>query len=72
MVQIVLDQRIPTTRERLARVFGGRPRLRILIEASTEAEWVAVHLESLGHDIVVADPNYVMMVRDPIAAHQDG
>jgi len=38
-------------------VFGERPRARILLEASTESEWVARHLESLGHDVIVADPN---------------
>src|SRR5713226_4440851 len=35
--------------------------MRILIEASTESEWVAQHLESLGHDVIVADPNYGAM-----------
>lgn len=54
----VIDQRIATTRERLTHVFWGRPRMRILVEASTESEWVAQHLEYLGHDVVVADPNY--------------
>ena len=39
----------------------GRPHARILIEASTESEWVAQHLEALGHEVVVADPNYTLM-----------
>jgi transposase len=30
-------------------------------KASTESEWVARHLESLGHDVIVADPNYGAM-----------
>src|SRR5262245_25069906 len=54
----VIDQRIATTRERLTHVFWGRPRLRVLVEASTESEWVAQHLEQLGHEVIVADPNY--------------
>lgn len=57
----VLDRRILTTRERFTAVFGERVRMRILIEASTESEWVAQHLESLGHDVIVADPNYGAM-----------
>jgi transposase len=57
----ISDQRIATTRDRLTHVFWGRPRMRILIEASTESEWVAQHLESMGHDVVVADPNYGAM-----------
>jgi transposase len=57
----VIDRRIPTTRDRLTRLFWGRPHARILIEASTESEWVAQHLETLGHEVVVADPNYSLM-----------
>jgi transposase len=35
--------------------------MRILLEASTESEWVAQHLEALGHEVIVADPNYAPM-----------
>ena len=55
------DRRIVTSRERFTAVLGARPRGRILLEASTESEWVARHLESLGHDVIVADPNYTSM-----------
>ncbi len=44
-----------------AAVLGGRPRARILVEASTESEWVARCLEALGHEVVVADPNFAPM-----------
>jgi hypothetical protein len=37
----ITDRRIVTTRDRLTAVFGDRPRARILLEASTESEWVA-------------------------------
>jgi transposase len=52
---------IATTRERFTAVLRERPRARILLEASTESEWVARHLESLGHDVIVADPNFAPM-----------
>ena len=38
-------------------MLGNRPRARILLEASTESAWVATHLETLGHEVIVADPN---------------
>lgn len=57
----VLHQRIHTNRERFAAVFAERPTARILIEASTESEWVAQCLEVLGHEVIVADPNYAPM-----------
>jgi hypothetical protein len=53
----LIDQRIATTRDRFSSVFLGRRRMRILLEASTESEWVAQHLEQMGHEVLVADPN---------------
>jgi transposase len=55
------EQRIGTSRERFTAVFGTRAPARILIEASTESEWVAVCLEAFGHAVIVADPNYAPM-----------
>jgi transposase len=57
----VIEKRIRTDRERFASVFAGRPRAKILLEAMTESEWVARCLEELGHEVVVADPNYAAM-----------
>jgi transposase len=57
----VTERRIATTRPQLTAVLGGRPPARVLLEASTESEWVARHLESLGHEVVVADPGYAPM-----------
>jgi transposase len=58
---VVLERRIDTTRADFAQAFGGRPRMPILVESSTESEWVAQHLESLGQEVIVADPNYLPM-----------
>ena len=57
----IQERRIATTRERFAAVLGARPRATILLEATTESEWVARHLETLGHAVIVADPNYAPM-----------
>jgi transposase len=48
-------------RPNLTRLFSGRPACRVLIESCTESEWVARHLESFGHEVVVTDPNYAAM-----------
>ncbi len=57
----LIEKRIVTDRKRFATVFESRSRDRILIEASTESEWVACCLEELGHEVIVADPNYLPM-----------
>lgn len=56
-----LDCRVPTTRDRLRTLFESREPMRVLLEAATDSEWVAELLERLGHDVVVADPNYLPM-----------
>jgi transposase len=57
----MIEKRILTTRERFTAVLLGKARCRILLEASTESEWVARHLESLGHEVIVADPGFAAM-----------
>lgn len=57
----VAEQRIATTPERFRAVLGNRAPARILLEASTESEWVAQLLEGLGHEVIVADPNFAPM-----------
>jgi transposase len=55
------ERRIKTTRASFDEVFARKPPARILVEASTESEWVAGHLEALGHEVIVADPNFAPM-----------
>src|ERR687893_222642 len=57
----LIERRIRTDRDHFNELLGGRPPARILIETSTESEWVARHLESLGHEVVIADTNFAPM-----------
>ena len=57
----LIERRISTNRESLTKLLGSRAPAHILIEAGTESEWVARHLESLGHEVIVADPNFAPM-----------
>src|SRR5262245_61473166 len=58
---VVLERRVDTTAAALDAVFGTLVPMRVLVESSTESEWVAQCLETFGHDVIVADPNYVAM-----------
>src|SRR5918992_1764905 len=57
----LIERRIKTDREHISELLGSRPPSRILIESGTESEWVARHLEALGHEVIVADPNFAAM-----------
>jgi transposase len=57
----ITERRVGTSRDWFTAVLGDRPRACVLLEATTESEWVARHLEALGHEVIVADPNYAPM-----------
>jgi transposase len=57
----LIERRLKTDRESIAKFFCGRAPARVLIETGTESEWVARHLEGLGHEVVVADTNFAAM-----------
>ena len=57
----LLERRVRTEPGRFAEELGHRPPARILIESATESEWVARCLEALGHEVIVADPNFAPM-----------
>ncbi len=59
--QVVREQRVVTSADRLVAVFSGYGPIRILLETGTESEWVAQALETAGHAVIVADPNYAPM-----------
>jgi transposase len=59
--QVMREQRVVTSAERLVAVFEGHGPMRILLETGTESEWVAQALEVAGHTVIVADPNYAPM-----------
>ena len=63
---ILVDRKISTTPEALTEVFGGLAQCTVLMEASTSSEWVARHIESKKHIVIVADPNF-----QPMYAHLD-
>ena len=57
----IIERRIQSTRETFTTMFKARARAHVLLEATTESEWVAQTIEQCGHDVIVADPNYAPM-----------
>jgi transposase len=56
-----VECRCSTARDSFRKHLGERAPGRIVIEASTDSEWVAQILEALGHEVIVADPNFAPM-----------
>jgi transposase len=53
--EMVESGKSKTTREALSAHFPARQRLRIALETGTHSNWVRTHLESLGHEVIVAN-----------------
>lgn len=58
---VLMEVRVRSLRETLTITLGDRPRAKVLLESSGSSEWVAQLLEELGHEVIVADPSYVLM-----------
>src|SRR5688500_14756896 len=58
---VLCERRIVTAPDALRTLFEGRAPMRVLLESGTESEWVAQTIEGCGHQVVVADPNYLLM-----------
>jgi transposase len=58
---VLVEKRVRAESETLKKTFGELAAGKVLIEASTESEWVARCLEGLGREVVVADPNFAAM-----------
>ncbi len=54
--EVVWEQMVLTKEDDLYTEFGRWRRLRIVLEASPLAEWMARLLEALNHEVVVIDP----------------
>src|SRR5262249_14204346 len=59
--RVLIERRVGTSRERFAALLVAHAGARVLLKASTESEWVAHAVEGLGHEVIVADPNFAPM-----------
>lgn len=56
------EGRIATTAEALERHFRGQARMRIALECGTHSPWVSRLLESMGHQVVVANARKIRAI----------
>jgi len=61
--RIVKTAAVSTTPGAMERYFGGRPRCRVVLEASTHSPWLSRQLKDLGHEVVVANASEVYAKR---------
>ena len=60
--EVQLERSVATTRQGLSQAFAKMPRSRIALEVGTHSPWVSRLLESLGHEIIVANARRVRII----------
>jgi transposase len=55
--EFVEKRRVPTTRDGIWKYFGGKERMRVALEVGTHSTWVSRQLETMGHEVIVANPS---------------
>jgi len=60
--EVTEEGRIATTKAALERHFAGEDRLRIALECGTHSPWVSRLLESMGHEVVVANTRKIRAI----------
>ena len=59
---IVEEGRVQTTQAGLTRWFGGKKRMRVVMEVGTHSPWVSRLLTELGHEVLVANPRKLRFI----------
>jgi transposase len=60
--EVVLEQRLSTTRKAMKEGFGGMARSRIALETGMHSPWVSRLLIELGHEVIVAHARNVRLI----------
>jgi transposase len=60
--KIILEEKMPTTREAMKQTFSRIPQSRIALETGTHSPWVSRLLTELGHEVIVAHAQKVQLI----------
>lgn len=60
--EIVEKEKIATTPAVFEQRFGGRERMRVVLEVGTHSPWVSRLLAEMGHEVIVANPRRVPLI----------
>ena len=59
---VILEDHLPTTPNRVRQVFSKMPRCRIALETGTHSPWVSRQLSQMGHEVIVAHARNVRLI----------
>ena len=60
--EVMIEQKLPTTRQAMQRAFGRIARSRVALETGAHSPWVSRLLTQLGHEVIVAHARNVRLI----------
>jgi transposase len=51
-VEVMIEQKLPTTKQAIQQVFGAIPSSRVALETGAHSPWVSRQLTQLGHEVI--------------------
>jgi transposase len=60
--EVMVEQKLPTTKPAMKQVFGRMPRSRVALETGAHSPWVSRQLTQLGHEVIVAHARNVRLI----------
>ena len=60
--EVMVEQKLPTTKPGMQQVFGRIPRSRVALETGAHSPWVNRQLNELGHEVIVAHARNVRLI----------
>lgn len=60
--EVVSEGQLPTTKTGLNSLFEKMPSSRVAMEVGTHSPWASLHIASLGHEVIVANPHKVKLI----------
>jgi len=60
--EVLVEQKLPTTKPAIKQVFGRIPRSRVAMETGAHSPWVSRQLTQLGHEVIVAHARNVRLI----------
>ena len=60
--EVIIEDKLPTTRQGMQQVFGKIPRSRVALETGAHSPWVSRQLTQLGHEVIVAHAQKVRLI----------
>jgi transposase len=60
--EVVVEQKLATTKQAMKQVFGRIPRSRVALETGAHSPWVSRQLTQLGHEVIVAHARNVRLI----------